>query len=378
MQVYLDHAATTPQDPRVTQAMLPYFDQVYGNASSVHAWGQQAVHAIDRARDAVAACLGANSADIYFTSGGTEADNWAIAGVAQAYRHKGNHIVVSTIEHPAVMQACMALVDKGYRITQIPVDANGVVDIEALRRNVGPQTILVSLMHANNETGIVQPIEQAAAIAHDVGAVFHTDAVQTAGVLPIDVVSMGVDMLSISAHKFYGPKGVGALYVRRGVKSVNLMWGGHQERAKRAGTYNTPGIVGMGVALDCAVQTMAADVDYVTALRKEFVGQLSTLGGVACNGNGPRVCGIVNLHFDGVSGTSLLYRLDQAGIAASAGSACAAGTVQPSPVLVAMGHSPQYAADCVRFSFGKDNTPDQVQYAARAVKQAVVALRNAR
>lgn len=375
MQVYLDHAATTPQDPRVTQAMLPYFGQVFGNASSVHSWGQQAVHAIDRARDMVAACIGAHPTEIYFTAGGTEADNWAIMGVAHAYRHKGNHIVTSSIEHPAVREACRALQQQGYRVSLLPVDGRGVADMQALRSCVGPDTILVSLMHANNETGVIQPIAEAAAIAHGAGALFHTDAVQTAGVLPLEAGRMDIDLLSLSGHKFFGPKGVGALYVRRGVKPANLLWGGAQEKSWRGGTYNTPAIVGLGVALDCAVQTMADDAARVAAMRDDFEREVLALDGVQRNGDGPRVCGITNLHFVGVDGPALLYRLDQQGVAASAGSACAAGSVEPSPVLLAMGYSADYAAQCVRFSFGRDNTMDEAQYAAQVVRQAVLALR---
>lgn len=366
MAVYLDHAATTALDARVLQAMMPYLGAVFGNASSVHSAGQEAMHAIDRSREKVAAILRCTADEVYFTSCGTESDNWALCGVAQASKRK--RIVTTAIEHHAVLRTCQALADNGFDVVVVPVTQAGIVDLDALGAAIDDNTALVSVMHANNETGIVQPILQAAALAHAKGALFHTDAVQTAGVYPLDVQALGVDLLSLSAHKFYGPKGVGALYVRKGVRLANLLWGGSQEKGLRGGTYNTAAIVGLAEALSFAQSEMQADNAYTASLRDAFWQGLNDKVHSVCRmGEGESLPSVLNVRFCDVSGATLLFALDQAGVQASAGSACTAGSLVASHVLRAMGLDEGQAMQCVRFSFGKDNTMQQVQQALDAV-----------
>lgn len=400
--IYLDHAATTPLDGRVLEAMMPYLQGDFGNASSAHAYGQAAMHALDRARASIGACLGvgasgadmragacvceakdagqgiqdknaaamgartyagAPSGEVYFTAGGTESDNWAIRGVAYAARRRGNKIVTSAIEHHAVLHTCRALQAEGFEVVYVPVLPSGVVDMDAMQEAVDERTTLVSVMHANNETGVIQPIRAIAQLAHRQGAWFHTDAVQTVGAMPVDVVECEVDLLSLSAHKFYGPKGVGALYVRRGVGLDPILYGGAQERGLRPGTYNVPAIVGMAEALRLAVDEMSARRNYVTWLRDRFeVLVHAALPDVVTVGKGAeRLVGHADLCFAGATGTALLYGLDREGIAASAGSACTAGAIEPSHVLLAMGMSEKQAAACVRFTFGRHNTLSDVE-----------------
>ena len=376
MNVYLDHAATTPVDEEVLQAMLPYFGEVYGNASSQHTVGQRAQHAVDRARDAVAEVLGAKPNEIYFTSGGTESDNWALKGVAYANRDMGRHVVVSAVEHHAVLNAASWLQREGWEVAYVPVHADGTIDEEAFAAALRPDTVLASVMTVNNEVGTIEPIARIADICHQRGVLLHTDAVQAVGVPEIALDKLGADLVSLSAHKFYGPKGVGALYVRGGVRIAPLAHGGAQERGLRGGTYNTPAIVGMACALQKAVREAAEDAKRVAAVRDLF--EQTVRGAVDCHVNGStqrRVAANCNLLFDGVRGESVLLSLDLAGVAAGMGSACTAGTTVASHVLTAMGLSTDQALSSLRFTFGKHNTAEEALYAAEQVVNIVRRLR---
>ena len=359
-RIYLDHAATTPTDEEVLGEMLPYFSSVFGNANSLHKDGRNAASAVFNARDRVAKALGASSSEIYFTSGGTEADNWAVIGLAEANADKGKHIVASSVEHPAVLSALNRLSERGFEVTYLPVNAEGVVSVEDAVNAFRPDTILVTLMLVNNEVGSVQPVHAVATAAHQRGILVHTDAVQAAGIMLLDVNLLGVDALSISAHKFYGPKGVGALYVRKGTRIKGHIVGGGQERSLRGGTYNTPAIVGLGAAIKRATDNMVQTRATLFALKNRFIKNLLNLGYCRINGDQSSSSGIVNVLFYGVKNIELLPALDQMGIEASAGSACSSGSVEPSHVLRAMGLSEAQASCSVRFSFGKDNTFDQI------------------
>ena len=376
-RIYLDHAATTPLDPRVLQVMLPYFTQKAGNANSLHAFGREAVAAADAARDKVAACIGAKPSEIYFTSGGSESDNWAMIGAAEASAAKGRHIIVSAIEHPAVLGAAQSLQARGFSVTYAPVGADGIVDTAALERAVRPDTVLVGVMTANNEVGTVQPVEEIAAMCRERGILFFTDAVQAAGVLPLCTGAGGADLIALSAHKFYGPKGVGALYIRSGVKIGRLIAGGHQERGMRGGTTNVPGIVGMAEALALSLAEAERENAYVRSLRDLFIRRVQgEIPYVRLNGH-PLLRLPSNAHFsfEYTDGESVLYSLDLKGIAASAGSACTSGSPEPSHVLAAMGTGDALARGGVRFTFGKDNTEQEVNAAVDALKEIVVRLR---
>ncbi len=359
-RIYLDHAATTATDLDVFIEMMPYFTVIFGNASSLHKDGRRAVGAIDHAREMVAKALGASSSEIYFTSGGTEADNWAVIGLAEANADKGRHIVASSVEHPAVLSALKRLSERGFEVTYLPVNAEGEVSVEDAVKAFRPDTVLVTLMLVNNEVGTVQPVHAVATEAHQRGILVHTDAVQAAGVFALDVNTLGVDALSISAHKFYGPKGAGALYVRKDTRIKGLIVGGEQERSLRGGTYNTPAIVGLGAAIERATANLLQTREHLVGLKTYFIKKLLELGRCRINGSRYSSSGIVNVLFYGVKNTELLPALDQAGIEASAGSACSSGSVEPSHVLTAMGLSEAQVACSVRFSFGKDNTFEQV------------------
>lgn len=379
-RIYLDHAATTPCDPEVVEAMLPYLRSQYGNPSALYAEGRRARQAVDDARDRVAHCLGATrSSSIVFTSSGSEADNLALQGAAWAGRSagKGNHIVVSAIEHSAVLQTARYLQTQGFSVTTVAVDPYGRVDPEAVREALTDETILVSVMHANNEVGTIQPIAEIAAICRERDIPFHTDAVQTVGHLPINVEELGVDMLSLSAHKFYGPKGVGALYIRPGLELVPLIHGGAQERERRAGTENVAGIVGLSVALEIAVREMPHRMPYVAALRDRLIeGILSRTEGVRLNGHPmERLPGNAHFVFDGVDGESLLLRLDMEGIAASSGAACSAGSIEPSPVLLQMGLPEDLAVRALRLTLGHENTEEEVERVLDVLPRIVSQLR---
>lgn len=360
-RIYLDHAATTPTHPEVVKEMLPYFSDRFGNASSLHREGRESVAAVDLARERVAAAIGAAPNEIYFTSCGTESDNWAVQGIAEAYAEKGKHILSSAIEHPAVLQALKRLSERGFEITYLPVNDQGFVSVEDAVSAMRKDTVLITLMLANNEVGTVQPVKEIAAEAKARGILVHTDAVQAVGSIPVNVKELGVDSLSLSAHKFYGPKGVGALYLRNGVKIKGLLLGGEQERSLRGGTYNTPAIVGLGKAIERAVSTLMEKQNKLLALKEKFVQGLSAFPCAKVNGGSPALPGTVNVRFDGVKNADLLSALDMEGIAVSLGSACSSGSVEPSHVLLAMGLTKQQVASSVRFSFGEENTLADVQ-----------------
>ena len=377
-RIYLDHAATTPVDPRVVEAMIPYFTANFGNPSSIYQEGQRAKRAIEESREKVAELLGAADArEIVFTGGGSEADNLAITGVARAYREKGNHIITSAIEHHAVLETCKDLEKHGFTVTYLPVDEYGLVDPEAVREAITGQTILISVMHANNEVGTIQPIAEISKIAHEKGVLFHTDAVQTVGSIPLDLKELGVDLLSLSAHKFYGPKGAGALYVKRGTRLRRLIHGGAQERRLRAGTENVAGIVGLTNALELAVAGLDKTVPHLVELRDYFIKELlARVDHVKLNGHPTkRLPGNISVSFEFVEGESILLNLDRKGIAASSGSACTSGSLDPSHVLLAMGISHETAHGSLRLTLGKENTKEQLDYVLGVLEETVTRLR---
>ncbi len=378
-RIYLDHNATTPLLSEVIDRMTGALREEFGNPSSVHHFGQQAKAVIDDARTSVATLLGADPSEVLFTSGGTESDNIAIRGAAEALEATGRrHLVASSIEHEAVLNTLKALAKRGWRTTLLPVDKTGIASPDALRAALAHDTVLVSVMHANNEIGTIQPIAELARIAHDRGALFHTDAVQSAGKLPINVKTLGVDMLSISAHKFYGPKGAGALWIRRGLRVQPLLTGGRQERSRRAGTENVAGIVGMGVAARIARGKMADEGTRLSALRDRLeAGILAAVPGTAVNGaRDPRVPNTTNVSFDRVEAESLLIALDLEGIAVSTGSACSSGTLEPSHVLKAMGFNAHRAQNSIRFSLGASNTDAEVDRVLAVLPKMVEKLRS--
>lgn len=376
-RIYFDHAATTPVDPRVLEKMMPYFTEKFGNPNSQHFFGRETVSAVDDARDSIAACIGAKPSEIYFTSGGTEADNWALRGAAHAFAARGRHLIVSAVEHPAMISSAKELVKEGFDVTFAEVDEYGLVDLEKLEKAIRPDTIFVGVMTANNEVGTIQPVKEIAALCKARGIVFFTDAVQAAGAIPLDVKALGADMLSFSAHKFYGPKGVGALYVRSGLRIGKLIAGGHQERSMRGGTTNVPAVVGMAQALRIACAELEKNAAYVTSLRDRFIKRvLAEIPYVKLNGHPEkRLPANANFSFRYIEGESLLFSLDLKDIAVSSGSACSSGSLEPSHVLLAMGLPEGLAHGSIRFSFGKDNTVEQVDYAVDALKEITVKLR---
>jgi cysteine desulfurase len=377
-RVYLDHNATTPLAPEVAERMQRALAEVWGNASSVHHFGQQAKAALDDARGQVASLLGGDASEVVFTAGGTEGDNFAIRGAAEAIEASGRrHLVASAIEHEAVLNTLKALARRGWRVTLLPVDASGIVSPDALAAAIGDDTAIVSVMHANNEIGTIQPIASLAAIAKARGALFHTDAVQTAGKIPIDVKALGVDLLSISGHKFYGPKGTGALWIRRGVRLLPFMTGGRQERNRRAGTENVPGLVGLGAAADVARRKMAGEMARIAALRDRLeAGVLAAVSGAERNGAAePRVANTANISFERIESESLLIGLDLDGIAVSSGSACSSGTLEPSHVLKAMGLPHARTLSSIRFSLGASNTDADIDRVIEVLPRLVEKLR---
>lgn len=370
-RIYMDNAATTRLHPEVLSAMMPYLTESFGNPSSQHFFGREANRALQRAREQAAAALGAQPEEIFFTSGGTEADNWAILRGARL-REGRRRVITSCIEHHAALQPVERLAREGFEAVYLPVDGEGFVAPEALQEALNAETALVSVMTANNEVGSVQPVEELAERAHAAGALFHTDAVQAAGCLPFDLSKSGIDLLSLSAHKFHGPKGVGALYVRRGVPLTPLLGGGEQEKGLRAGTENLAGIVGLGAAIERAHASRVESCARVAALRDRLEAGLLALPGAHRNGPGERrLPGILNVRFDGVPSSALLMRLDLRGLAISAGSACMAGSAATSHVLRAMGLSEQQANESVRFSLCDDNTRDEVDAAIALVQGAL-------
>ena len=375
-RVYLDYAATTPAHPDVVKAMLPYFTEAFGNPSSIHVYGQEAKEAIQEARGKVAALIGAQNEEIVFTSGGTEADNFALKGVAFA-NETGNHIITSSIEHHAVIETCKFLGKRGFHITYLSVDGDGLVDPDEVRRAISDKTILISIMHANNEIGTIEPIAEIGKIARGAGIYFHTDAVQTVGHIPVDVNELGVDLLSISAHKLYGPKGVGALYIRKGTKLVSFMHGGEQERGRRASTENIPGIVGFGHAAELAQPQINEEETKLTHLRDKLIdGLRERIDHIHLNGHPQyRLPNNVNVSIEYVEGEAMSLNLDLEGICAATGSACSSSSLESSHVLVALGLSPEIAHGSLRFSLGKWTTDSDIDRVLEALPRIVAKLR---
>ena len=361
---YFDHAATTPVKKEVLEAMIPYFHESFGNASSLYSIGRNNKRVLELSREKVARCLGANKNEIYFTSCGSESDNLAIKGVAYANKEKGNHIITSKIEHPAVLNTCKTLEKQGFNVTYLNIDEKGFINLNELKNAITDKTILISIMFANNEIGTIQPIKEIAKIAKGKNIYFHTDGVQAVGNVKIDVEELGIDMLSLSAHKFYGPKGMGALYVRKGVEFDRIQDGGHQEKNKRAGTENIAGIVGLSKALEIATKNLDKYNEKLLDLRKYFIEKVQErIADIKINGSlENRLPGNINMSFKGINGEKLLFKLDEKGICASAGSACSSGTSQPSHVLLALGLTPEYANSTLRITFGEENTKEDVDY----------------
>lgn len=374
--VYLDHAATTPVHPEVIAAMLPYFHPMYGNASSVHGFGRKGRMAIDKARETIANALGAQPNEIYFTAGGTESDNIALMGVAAALAAKGRHIITSSIEHPAVLDTCAHLEKQGYELTYLPVDAEGFVNPSDVNDAIRPDTILISIGHANNEMGVIQPIAEIGVIAKARGVYLHTDAVQSFGTLPVDVNDLQVDLLSLSGHKIYGPKGIGALYIRRGTRVRPIQFGGGQERKLRPGTENVPGIVGLAKAAELAMAERDARVEHLTRLRDKLIAGLTAVPEVTLNGHPEkRLPGNVNISVTYVEGESLILSLDLRGIAVSSGSACTSGSLDPSHVLMAMGLDHLQAHGSLRLTLGRDTSEADIDYVLEVFPEVVDRLR---
>ena len=361
----MDHAATTPADVEVVKAMEPYFSLKYGNPNSIHSFGQEAREAVEEAREKTAHLIGANSSEIVFTAGGTEADNYAIKGIAWANQKKGNHIITSKIEHHAVLHSCQFLEKHGFKITYLPVDKYGLIDPEDVKRAIIDKTILVTIMHANNEIGTIEPIKEISKVVKKAGIYFHTDSVQTTGHIPIDVNDLGVDMLSMSGHKFYGPNGVGALYLRKKTRIVNLIDGGAQEKNRRAGTENVAGIVGLGKAAELAEKRLLqGKEDEVIKLRDRLIkGITKKIDHTHLNGHPTkRLPGNANFCFEFIEGESMLLSLDMEGVAASSGSACTSGSLEASHVLLSIGLPPEIAHGSLRLTLGKDNTNEEIDY----------------
>ncbi len=373
--VYLDHAATTPLLQEAAAAMLPYMTECYGNPSSLHSFGRAARQACARGRVQVAGLLGAAAAEIFFTSGGSESDNWALKGLAWAHQAQGRHIITSSIEHHAVLHACAWLEQQGFTVTYLPVDAAGRVTPESVVQALRPDTILVSIMTANNEVGTLEPIAAIGTLLRERGILFHTDAVQAAGHVPLDMRSLPVDALSLSGHKFYGPKGIGALYLRRGTAIAPLLHGGSQERGLRAGTENTAAIVGLGVAAEQAALQLSAEDARLRKLRDMLADGIRQLPGAWINGSDERLPGHLSFGLEGIASDVLLIRLDLAGFAVSAGSACSAGSLEPSHVLAAMGQSAVQAGAAVRVTLGRENTAAEVQRFLTVLRQSVTEIR---
>ena len=380
---YLDHAGTTPTSPEVVEAMLPYFGHLYGNPSSVHTVGQEARHALDDSRESVASVLNCRTREIVFTSGGTESDNAAIHGAATALRETGSHVITSSVEHHAVLHACQFLENVGFDVTYLPVDGDGIVSAESVYNSINEDTTLVTLMYANNEIGAINPITEIAKAVKMRSQelhrtiVMHTDAVQAAGFLSLDVRELGVDMLSLSGHKFYGPKGSGVLFLKRGTPFLPLIVGGGQERESRSGTENIAAIVGLATALKTANDSRHSNSEHCMSLRDEIIRRVTTdIPSVSLNGgNTNRLPNNVNFAFEGVEGESILLGLDMAGIAASSGSACSSGSLEPSHVLLALGQTAELARSRLTITLGKDNTHEEIDYLISTLSDLVGNLR---
>lgn len=376
-RVYLDYAATTPVRPEVVAAMLPYLGDIFGNPSSIHSYGQEARAAVEEARSKVAALVGARDEEIVFTASGTESDNSAVKGIAFANEAKGNHIITSAIEHHAVMEPCKFLEKRGFRVTYLPVDKYGLVDPDQVRKAITGKTILVSIMHANNEIGTIEPVAEIGRITRELGVYFHTDAVQTAGHIPVDVKELGVNLLSLSAHKFYGPKGVGALYIRKGTRIEPFIHGGEQERRRRASTENVAGIVGLGKAAELSLPEIDEEAVRLTILRDRLInGLLEKIDHINLNGHPRlRLPNNVSLSVDYVEGESMLLNLDMSGICASTGSACSSASLEPSYVLLALGLSHEQAHGSLRFTMGKWTTDEDIDRVLEVLPPVVAKLR---
>lgn len=376
-QIYMDHGATTPVDPLVVDAMLPYFTETFGNASSLHSFGQEANSALEQSRQQVAASIGAKPEEIIFTSGGTESDNLAIKGIAYRNSGKGKHIITSTIEHPAILNTCAYLEKEGFDVTYVPVDSDGIIDMDELKKAIRDDTILISVMHANNEIGTIQPISDISKLAKEKSIYLHTDAVQSFGKIAVNVDELGVDMLSMSSHKIYGPKGVGALYVKKGTPLQALAHGGSHERSMRAGTENISGIVGFAKAVALADERLVDDEKHMTQLRDSLIGKvMDSIDDVELSGHPTnRLPNNVNLRFSFIEGESMLLFLDMKGIAISTGSACSSKSLEPSHVLTAIGLRPEDSHGSLRITLGKDNTQEEVDYVVDALVEVVGRLR---
>jgi cysteine desulfurase len=375
--IYLDHASTTPADPEVVSAMLPWHTEQFGNPSTIYSLGLTAAQAVQEAREGIARSIGAIPEEIYFTSGGTESDDWAILGTAEAQQKKGRHLITSTIEHHAVLESMDYLEKHGCEITRVPVDGGGLVDPESVRRALRPDTILVSIMHANNEVGTIQPIAEIGKITREAGVLFHVDAVQTAGKLPLAVDDLGVDMLSVSAHKLYGPKGIGFMYLRRRTRISPLFHGGGQEKGRRAGTHNVPGIVGMAKAFELAAARMSDDAAREAALRDRlWQGLSANIEAVYLNGDPVRrLPNNLNVRLDGIEGEAMILMLDMEGICVSSGSACTTGSLEPSHVLLALGIPAEQAHGSLRVTLGRGTTEEDIDYFSKVFPPIVSRLR---
>ena len=371
--IYLDNSATTPIKSEVLQEMMPYLTTEYGNASSLYSVGRSAKRAIEKARNRVAELLNCNHNEIYFTGGGSESDNIALKGFAYANKEKGNHIITSKIEHPAILETCKTLERQGFEVSYINVNENGIIDVEELRKSIKTNTILISVMTANNEVGTVQPIEEIAKIAHDNNVVFDTDAVQAIGNVQIDVEKMRIDMLSLSSHKINGPKGVGALYIKNGIEVEKFINGGHQEKDRRAGTENVAGIVGIGKAAEIARKNMETHIRNLSKIRDYYIKKVQKeIPNIRINGSMEnRLPGNANISFKGINASELIFKLDERGICVSSGSACSSGNTNPSHVLTAMNVPEVYLNSAIRTTFGDNNTFEQVDYVVKILKQII-------
>ena len=376
--VYLDNAATTKVRPEVVEAMLPYFTEIYGNASAVYDFGQKCKQAIEDARETIGSSIGTRASNIYFTAGGSESDNWALKGVAEAYKDKGKHIITTKIEHHAILHTCAYLEQQGYEVTYLDVDADGLVSPEDVKKAIRPDTILISVMFANNEIGTIEPIEEIGAIAHEHGILFHTDAVQAYAQVPIDVEKMHIDLLSASGHKLNGPKGIGFLYIRQGLKLKSFIHGGAQERKRRAGTENVPGIVGLGKAVEIAIATMDERIKKESELRDYLIARIEDeIPFAKLNGHRvKRLPNNINFCFRFIEGESMLIMLDMAGICGSSGSACTSGSLDPSHVLLAIGLPHEIAHGSLRLTLSDEITKEQLDYVVDHLKEIVAKLRS--
>ncbi|MEP0821217.1 MAG: cysteine desulfurase [Ignavibacterium sp.] len=377
--VYLDYSATTPLDPRVLEAMIPHFGENFGNASSIHAFGRKARAALEESREAIAGCINAPHDTLIFTSGGTEADNYAVRGVASALGKKGrNHLIVSAVEHHAVLDTALALRAEGFNVDVARVDDTGTIDLDHLRSLVNNRTGLVSVMHVNNEVGTIEPVREAAEIAHNAGAVFHMDAVQSFGKIPVNVDELGADLLTLSAHKIYGPKGIGALYIRKGVAIDSLLTGGGQEQNRRAGTESVALAVGFARAAEIAIESMEHDSTHVRTLQRELHAKIADYPGIVFNGHPENaIPHILNVSFNtpGIDGEAMIIGMDLRGVAVTSGSACTSGTLEPSHVLLAMGRPESTARATIRFSLGRQTTMEEIETAVAALKEVLATIK---